>query len=71
MLSNTAHFSSPSDLVPEPFAGNYGDIFAHALVSVEIVRESSVILLNDDAGRLLDGFRSHSTLEKIKPTRTC
>ena len=53
---------SPGDLVPEPLAGDYGDVLAHALVGVEVVRESSVVLLYDNPRRLLDRLRSHSPL---------
>ena len=55
---------SPSYLVSEPLAGDYGDVLAHALVSVEIMRKASVVLLYDYSRRLFDGFRSHTTLGK-------
>ena len=56
---------SPSNLVSQGFCRNNGDFFDDTLVCMEIQRQASVVLFNDDLRGLLDGFRSDTTL-KIK-----
>ena len=40
-------------LVPKLLAGDNGDLLAHALVGVEVITQTRVVLLDDDPGSLL------------------
>ena len=51
------------DFVTERFARDDGYLLAYSLVCMEIKRQSSVILLDDDARGFFDGFGTYSTLE--------
>jgi hypothetical protein len=64
----TEHRSTniPSNLVPQRFARDNGNLFTDPLVGVEVQRQSSVVLLDDQLGGLLDGFRTNATLHMIK-----
>ena len=55
MCSNAAY------LVPQPLAGNHGDLIADALVGLEVESELGVVALDDDLGRLLDRLRPDAT----------
>ena len=50
-----------SYLVPQPLAGNDGNLIADALVGLEVEGEFGVVALDDDLGGLLDGLRAHAT----------
>ena len=56
--------NTPGDLVAQPFAGNYSDIFTDPLVSVEIHSQSGVVFLNNDFGGLLHSLCTYATLPK-------
>ena len=60
----------PSDLVTEPLAGDYGNVLADTLVGVEVVREASVVLFNDDPRSLLHRLGPYSTLYKMRIIHT-
>jgi len=48
-------------LVPQPLAGNHGNLIADALVGLEVEREFGVVALDDDLGGLLDRLRANAT----------
>jgi len=48
-------------LVPQPLAGNNGDLIADTLVSLEVESELGVVALNDDLGGLLDSLGTNAT----------
>ena len=51
-----------ADLVPQPLAGDDGNLIADTLVRLEIEGELRVVALNDDLGRLLHGLRIISSV---------
>jgi len=51
-----------ADLVPQPLAGDDGNLIANPLVRLEIEGELGVVALDDDLGRLLHGLRSISSV---------
>ena len=53
----------PCDFISQPFAGNDGNLLAYSLVGVKVVRESRVVLLDDDPRSFLHGLGTHSTLK--------
>lgn len=53
----------PGNLVAEGLGGNDSDLLADALVGVEVQRQASVVLLDDDLSGLLDCLGSDATLE--------
>jgi len=50
-----------SYLVPQPLAGNDGNLIADTLVGLEVEGELRVVALNDDLGRLLNCLRPYAT----------
>lgn len=71
LISSQLHHSPlpfllPGNLVSEPLARNDGNVLTYTLVSMEIMRESRVVFLDDDTGRFFDRFRSHASLGKMK-----
>ncbi len=61
-LSIRIVFDIPSDLVPQRFAGDDGNFLADSLVGVEVKRQSSVVLLDDQLGSLLHGLGTYAAL---------
>ena len=59
-------FDVPGDLVPQRFAGDNGDFFTDSLVGVEVECQSSVVLLDDQLGSLLDGLGANAALHDHK-----
>ena len=47
-------------LVPKLLAGDNGDLLAHALVGVEVITQTRVVLLDDDPGSLLHGLGANA-----------
>jgi hypothetical protein len=47
-------------LVPKLLAGDNGDLLAHALVGVEVITQTRLVLLDDDPGSLLHGLGANS-----------
>lgn len=56
----------PGNFVAQRFRRNDGHLFADTLVCMEIHIQTSVILLNDDLGGLLDGLCTYATLISFK-----
>ena len=54
---------SPSDFVTEGLGGNDSDFLTYSFVSVEVKSQSSVVFLNDNLRRLLDGLSPDTTLK--------
>lgn len=48
-------------LVPQPLAGDDGNLIAYPLVGLEVEGELGVVALNDDLGGLLDRLRANAT----------
>jgi hypothetical protein len=61
---NTLHQvgGETGNLVSQTLRGDDGDFIADSLVGLEVKSETGVVLLNDDAGGLLDGFGTDATL---------
>lgn len=59
---NTKHL--PGNLVAQGLGRNDGHLLADALVGVEVHGQSSVVLLDDNLGGLLDSLRTNATLHK-------
>jgi hypothetical protein len=55
----------PSNLVAEALAGDDGNILSDTLVGVEVESQTSVVLLDNKAGSLLDSLGTNATPEKI------
>ena len=47
-------------LVPKLLAGDNGDLLAHALVGVEVITQTRLVLLDDDPGSLLHGLGANA-----------
>lgn len=54
------------NFVAHAFGGCDGDLIDYALVSVEVKRETSIVLLNDGACALFDGFGTNSLLSFVE-----
>lgn len=54
------------DLISQPFTRDDGDFLAYFLVNMEVQSETSVVLLDDHTGCLLDCFGTDTTLETNK-----
>lgn len=54
----------PGDFVTQWLRGDDGDFLAYSLVGVEVQRQSSVVLLNDDSGSLFDSLCPNTTLNQ-------
>lgn len=52
----------PGDLVAEFFARYDGDFLANSLVGVEVQTETSIVLLDEGLGGLLDRLGSNTSL---------
>lgn len=52
----------PGDFVTQRLGGDDGHLLADTLVGVEVQAQSSVVLLDDDLGGLLDGLCPNTTL---------
>lgn len=52
----------PGNLVAQGLGRDDGHLLADALVGVEVHGQSSVVLLDDDLGGLLDSLRTNATL---------
>lgn len=50
-----------SDLVPQPLAGNDGNLIAQLLVDLEVEGELGIVPLNDDLSGPLDGLSPDAT----------
>lgn len=50
------------DSVTQPLRGDDGYFISQPLVGLEVQRETRVILLDDDAGRLFDGLCPNTNL---------
>jgi len=63
-LLNTPHQVSgeAGNLVAEALRGDQRNLIANPLVGLEVEGEAGVVLLNDDAGSLLDGLSPDTTL---------
>lgn len=57
-----AYRGEARNFVAEPLGGNDGDLIDDALVDVKVLGQATIVLLDDDAGRLLDGLGAHATL---------
>ena len=55
------HKHSPGNLVAQRLGGDDGNLLHHTLVGLEVQRQAHVVLLNDEARSLLDGFGSHAS----------
>lgn len=55
---------SPRDLVAQRFAGDDGDLLAHALVGVEVAAQPGVVLLDDDPSGLLHRLGPDAALRR-------
>ena len=64
VIGHRPPFSLPGNLVSQPLAGDDGYVLADAFVGVEIVRESSVVLLDDDPRRLFYCLGSNPPLRE-------
>jgi len=54
--------NSPGNLVAQGLGGDDGHLLADALVGVEVQRQASVVLLDDDLSGLLHRLGSYATL---------
>lgn len=52
----------PGDLVTQGLCGDDGNFLAYPLVGMEIQRQSSIVLLDDDSGGFFDSLRPDTTL---------
>lgn len=59
-------FSSqlPCYFIPQPLAGDDGDLFTYSLVRVEVEGQARVVLLDNHTRRFLYRLSSHSTLQR-------
>ena len=55
---------SPCYFIPQPLAGDDGDLFTYSLVRVEVEGQASVVLLDNHTRRFLYRLSSHSTLQR-------
>lgn len=53
--------NQPGNSVAELLAANNGNFIANPLVGVEVIGHSSIILLDNDLGGLLDGLGTDAT----------
>lgn len=56
----------PGDFVTQRLGGDDGHLLADTLVGVEVQTQSSVVLLDDDLGGLLDGLCPNTTLQETR-----
>lgn len=54
-----------SDLVPQALGGDDSNLLCNLLVSLEIIGETSVVLLHQNPSRLLYGLCPHTTLGEM------
>lgn len=50
------------NLVPKPLCLYCGNILCHPLVGVKVQSQTAIVLLHEDAGRLLDCLRADTPL---------
>ena len=58
-------FALPSDLVPQLFAGQYGNLFAYSLVGMEVQCQLRVVFLDNDPSGFLHRLCSDTCLKSI------
>ena len=62
----SAYCGEACNFIPQSFGLNDGHLLCHSLVSVKVKSQTCIILLDDDPGGFLDGFRSNAALQIVE-----